>query len=844
MQTILYLKAHWHILIGILIVLGLAAAAYIDWQFVQLGLYGPRDMVGNGITVGLAKAFDNRSLSLRIERLSNSLAQLKVVDQKATENIGKIQGLSSTLSARTLTLDATAGTKPAATDPSQTPPGDALAADGAGKTPATGTSGSKSESKAEVTLAAGDILNEQLNLATQIMNLQTLYERSLTDRLIGWEARLQTVLGFLVSITPPAGFENCVAVVEVAVRMEPDWGSPPEVDPSNRVSLVAMIPQEKTYNAQSTSTNSQSIGGSAVASVVTLGVTSKGESRQLFIHRDSDTVAFERNPKQEPRLFPDDNATVFGWEFRPVLGRDTVTPGMRQMLAVVALPRSDPSENKEYVNLQIKTRSYWRRYDRGKQTSRRKWHWFPQKTDGSGSVENEVQELAVPNTALVQEGLAPKVEEISWVNSGRDRATVIVKGENLFPGTRVLAGGREHREEDGTLTLKSDQALEFDTTVAAIASGDAVLSGRFGRSSQLRARRIPGVRTLYLTRAVIKQSRRGKDQRISIDVKGLDDDGNDTDLETAILDDLPDPVLFVGNEQIPPPYDYWPLEPHKDPNDQDLQSPLDSPLQSPLEPTAVQGETDRAVTKRGEFTFVKASTKKSIRVEAWIPSSIAVNRNSSVMFRVPFCGLEYQSSLPLQFFEPTVTRLGGGGDNTVFRISHSLWHERTVTVEIDRVYDKPPQLVKVAKDDGDYRFIVSNGVLKRYRNLVLRIEGAEPYVISIPEEKPKPKAVVDLNAKPPEVVKGTIGPAEWSGTDLGSVTAATLITSTIPPSTQPTRTPASFSHYDAGKKIVVYFDGSSTNVIGRAEVEFQVGPDATDTQLAPILITNPLTTTI
>jgi len=53
MQTLLYLKAHWHIIIGMLIVLGLAAAAYIDWQFVQLGLYGPRDTVGNGITVGL-----------------------------------------------------------------------------------------------------------------------------------------------------------------------------------------------------------------------------------------------------------------------------------------------------------------------------------------------------------------------------------------------------------------------------------------------------------------------------------------------------------------------------------------------------------------------------------------------------------------------------------------------------------------------------------------------------------------------------------------------------------------------------------------------------------------------
>jgi len=391
MQILLYLKAHWHIIVGMLIVLGLAVWAYIDWQYVQLGLNGPRDTVGNGITVGLAKAFDNRSLSLRIERLSNSLAQLRVVDQKATESIGRLQGQSSALSATTVTLSATAENKPAASGTSQTPPATAPA--------------STAEPKSEFTLAASDILNEQLNLASQIMNLQTLYERSLTDRLFNDQARLQTVLGFQVSITPPAGFENSAAIVEVAVRMS---NTATNTKQSDRVSLVALIPQEKTYNAQSISTNSQSIAGSAVASFVTLGVDSKGESRQMFVHRDSDTVAFERKPNKEPRLLADDNATVFGWEFRPILGRNTVTAGMRQMLAVVALPEMDVSEDTRYVNVQIRTRTYWRRYDSTKQTSERKWHWFPQKTDGSGIFESEVQELDIPTTAQIHERLTPK----------------------------------------------------------------------------------------------------------------------------------------------------------------------------------------------------------------------------------------------------------------------------------------------------------------------------------------------------------------------------------------------------------------------------------------------------
>jgi hypothetical protein len=889
MQTIIYLKTHWHIIVGILILVGLVAAAYIDWQFVQLGLYGPRDTVGNGITVGPAKAFDNRSLSLRIERLSNSLAQLKVVDQKAVESIGRLQGQTSTSSSQNLTLEVKSGIKPPTNTP-QAAPANTAAADDSKKATA-GTTENKAEPKTEISLASGDILNEQLNLASQIMNLQTLYERSLTDRLIGQEARLQTVLGFQVSITPPAGFENCVAVVEIAVQMTPPAkqkmiiesqtaapvlkpppqpvtpevktgielatsevktqsqpGNPkvalqaqplaadkkpdlpwaalrvppnPPVSGGGRVSLVALIPQEKTYNAQSISTNSQSIGGSAVASVVTLGVTSKGESRQLFVHRDSDTVAFERSPDNEPQLFSGKNAIVFGWEFRPVLGRQTVSPGIRQMLAVIALPSSDTSEHEQIIDLQIRTRTYWRRYDATTQTTSPKWHWFPGKIDGSGLKDSDPQELAIPTTAKFQRGLAPKVAKINWVNSGPDLATVIVKGENFFPGTKVIAAGKIHREEDATLTLKSDQALEFETTVEAIASGDAVLSGRFGRSSQLELEnKIPGVKTLYITRAGIKQSRRGKDLRISIDVKGLDAGGNDIDLLTESLGNLPDPILFIGNEAIPMPYDYWPVEPH------------------PPDPTALTAATrGETVTKGGEFSFAKPSTQKSMRVEAWIPSRISVSKNTSVTFRVPFCGLEYQASCPLQFFEPTVTRLGGGGENAVFRISHSLWHARAMTVELDRMYTIGFRLEKVSKEDGDYRFTIPTKILDNYQNLVLRIEGAEPYVIPIPPNKPKPQPVLNLNAKPPEIVKETIGPAEWSGTDLSLITAAFLIvTPTTVPDPKPIRTTAHPTSYDDGKKIIVYFSKESTKEIGMVEVEFQMDPNATVVKRVPLVI--------
>jgi hypothetical protein len=382
---------------------------------------------------------------------------LKIVNQNITENLSTFQAQSSSERSGSLALYVNSRPTKAESDNSSQQQNSNKDATSDSKSSA---DTAKADTKMVIGLAAGDILSDQLNLASQIVNLEMLYERSLTDRLINDRSRLQTVLGFQVSITPPAGYQNCVAVAEVCVQMK---------NSAMPVSLVALIPQEKTYNAQSLSRSAQSIGSSVVASVLTLGFSRKGEASQLFIHRDSDTIAFERAPKST-------RAVIFGWEFRPVLGRSTVSAGTRQMLAVIAMPIQE-NPNAEEVLLEIKTRSYWQHYNRKKQTSRPKWGLLPWKVDRSKSVDF-TQELAIPNTAKIQDALAPNVTDINWVSSGADRATVIVKGSNFFSGTKVVIGGAVHREEDGSLTLKSDQAFEFETMIASLATGDAVLSGR------------------------------------------------------------------------------------------------------------------------------------------------------------------------------------------------------------------------------------------------------------------------------------------------------------------------------------------------------------------------------
>lgn len=792
-----FVMAHPKIFVG----LAVAILLYFLTLFFAWLKRGPGDTTGNGITVGQAKAFDNRSLALRVERLSASLDALKVINKNVTDNVSTFQKHTTTETSRSVTLDV----KP---NPIQTD-GQSKNKEETNPTKADAKSGeaTTSETKPTVALAASDILTDQLNLASQILNLETLYERSLTDRLLEKETRLQTVLGFQVSINPPAGCEDCVAIVEVAVRLE---GS------ESPVSLVALIPQEKTYNAQTVSSSAKSIGGSAVASVLTLGFTSKGESRELFIHRDSDTIAFERDPRSKPTLFKESNtATVFGWEFRPVLGRRAVSGGTRQMLAVIALPKADGAN--EEAKVAIKTRSYWRRYDRAKQTSRGKWGWIPWRVDRSLTVDSDQQTLVIPNTRTIQEALAPKVTDIKWVNSGPNRATVIVKGANFFSGTKVVTGGKVHREEDASLTLKSDHALEFETTIDSLVNGDSVLSGRFGSSLQLTVD--PGKRqvtSLEITEVNIERSGYTRASRISVDVKGLNKDGEDMDLTVEDIQKLPEPILFVGAEPVAMPYDYY------DKSNGDSEDVTNDP-NVPADKAAHEQMAEVGQPQELENITEEPPRKlKYIQVKAWIPKTLG--RSQSVAFRIPFCGFEYQASVPLGFSEePTITRLGADAANTVFRIAHPVRFLGGVTVELDQTYSSPPQLEK--KSDSDYRFTVRTDTVSQYKNLIVRAGSVDSFVLAIPgEEKPKTKPAIDNSSPPQRLQKGSLGPIRWAGTELSAIETATFTSPTK--DNQPKGVPAEFVVFDGGKKIEVHLQEGSTETPGRGQVEFTIAGGA------------------
>ena len=120
------------------------------------------------------------------------------------------------------------------------------------------------------------------------------------------------------------------------------------------------MPQEKTYNSAAVSTKSNAFGGAAVVKMVQVSYSQRKRNQVFYLYRDTDTLSYQRMIAGEP------NKIVFGWMFRPVLGRRSVSPGLRQLFAIVSLPAKDGDTN-HFLNANIRT--YWKKYDRKTMTS-------------------------------------------------------------------------------------------------------------------------------------------------------------------------------------------------------------------------------------------------------------------------------------------------------------------------------------------------------------------------------------------------------------------------------------------------------------------------------------------
>jgi hypothetical protein len=447
----------------------------------------------NGISVGQPKVYDNQSLTIMLDELTARLHQVQTIDPQA---LAKALGLTQGSQQQDVTREFNASvslTPKALTDSAAAP---SSSASNSSKTSTGNNSSSASNSSSSSALPellaapaykpdygenSIDLLSDQVDLSYQIFNLRMMLERAVSDRL--WDnssaARLvrsprrQAVVSFNISLDPPAYAHDAAAYVEITLSTA-----------KGPMSLVASMPQEKTYNATSLSSSSNAFGGSAVAKIISVSYNQRKRSQTFFLYRDSDTLALER-----PAAPNSPNSVTFGWVFRPVLGRRSVSPGMRQMFAVIALPESDvlddkTSEENGSPQLNVQAKTYWLHYDKNTSTTVSHpgfWDWSAKALPAP--VSFPLSPIPVLPTNSIDTALNPVIRYVQLLQTTSGNSVLLIDGENFFTGTTVSIGDKTFSGPQDGLFIKSSQTIFLPVSADLLSrSFRAVINGRYGRA--------------------------------------------------------------------------------------------------------------------------------------------------------------------------------------------------------------------------------------------------------------------------------------------------------------------------------------------------------------------------
>jgi hypothetical protein len=311
-----------------------------------------------------------------------------------------------------------------------------------------------------VGVSAADMLAEQVQLNSQLQIYQMLLQGSQSDQFLlknsrAVAARAQTTIGFQVSLSPPRQFKHAVAEVRVVIVPHP---TPDRhfVQGSGNVSVVNLLPSQKTYNVAKITSNQKAFGAGAVIEQVNVGFTTGKSKDRLYLAKDTDTVALEYPnltvsdlqppfPEQvteaieemvkEQRLHecPDtwegdraylDNASImFGWQFRPVLGAEYVSAGPREVFAQLALPTT---LNEDGFAPAVYVQTRWREYDEKRQ------------------VVGPVYQSSC-NWSRVQDAVSIlnplRVHNVTWDDVGGGILKMVASGDFFASGMTVMSAG-------------------------------------------------------------------------------------------------------------------------------------------------------------------------------------------------------------------------------------------------------------------------------------------------------------------------------------------------------------------------------------------------------------------
>ena len=272
-------------------------------------------------------------------------------------------------------------------------------------------------------VSASDLLAEQVQLNAQLTILRLLLQGANSDQLIlshdrAVAQRGQTTLAFPITLAPQRRYKHSVAEVRVLIlpRRQVGYFTPP------KVSIVNLLPSEKTYNVAKVTSHQNSFGAGVAVEAVNIGAAGGKTKNRLYLAKDTDTVALQfpvglppdGSPHPSPavpeeirsgleeaskwqevggcpalpnaasflegelsssntnagvtdgtvsNLFDFQSSVMFGWQFRPVLGSSDVASNMRVVFAQLALPAGVQSDFEPAVFIQTS----WREYDSKRQ---------------------------------------------------------------------------------------------------------------------------------------------------------------------------------------------------------------------------------------------------------------------------------------------------------------------------------------------------------------------------------------------------------------------------------------------------------------------------------------------
>lgn len=450
----------------------------------------------NGIAVSGIKVYDNAALQQMLDNARARLAGMNFLDASSiagriggiqgstmqqsgfSVNVGgpSIPGLQTTAntgnSVATQNQGATSGGATGSNQTVVTGPGTQTVATLAQQNPSTPALPATNSYTAPSTFApsASNILNEQVQLTSEVAGLALLLEGALSDQAVqvpqaGGDVitlpKRRVTIGIPVSIVPSEKDKDAVA--EVIVTVTPAAGGMFGEAPA----ITAILPQDKTYNVATITGKSFNVGGGVVTGVLTAGVNFLWQKQTYYIMQAQDTVAL-----QLPPLEGAPEAIRFGWQLRPVLGARTVSSGMRTLFVQLAFPppideHGAVNDYKDYGTVTVTTG--WRKIDHKVNTVATAYTGAP------------IQSAAFPIHSF---NLRPQITNVFPLDNGDGTVTVHLNSTSYLQNTYIKIAGTTIGQ-GAPNAFFSPTGIDFTAPAVVLATQTAYLVDRSGASSEI-----------------------------------------------------------------------------------------------------------------------------------------------------------------------------------------------------------------------------------------------------------------------------------------------------------------------------------------------------------------------